>query len=589
MEEPADYKFAATILIVDDNKATQKLLTNIITRNFSGLTILVADNGLEGYELFKHRHPDIVMADICMPVMDGIRMADKIRSIDRDTKIIMFTAVSDANVILETIDIGINHYLLKPFKMEKLISSVQQCLRSVRLEHRQKEHYEYIRHNAYYDSLTDLPNRQFFHELLRKAITQAQRFNRQLALLFVDINRFKFINDTLGHIIGDQVLKSAAERLAGSCRRGPDTVARWGGDEFIILLTDIKSMQDPLKLANKLSDAFSRPLVLPDHEISVEISMGVSLFPDDGTDVDTLIDKADMAMYRNKRTKKPCDIVCAQEISDRCTRLQEMERELRQAQINGEFVLNYQPEVDIASGDIVGIEALLRWQHPKLGLIMPERFIGVAEETGLIDILGEWVLRTACSQNKAWQDAHYPPVRVSVNVSNSQLRNLKLTETVRDILSETELAPCWLELEIGEDILAQHHNTTVNTLNNLHNLGVRICIDNFGTGMTALAAIRRYPVDALKIDRTFISRIAVNSDDAAIARTIIAIARNLGLSVIAEGVEDEEQRDYLQELDCTNMQGYLISKPLRADDFTEFFSEARSRLCRQVVGSTYLS
>jgi EAL domain-containing protein (putative c-di-GMP-specific phosphodiesterase class I) len=291
-----------------------------------------------------------------------------------------------------------------------------------------------------------------------------------------------------------------------------------------------------------------------------------------------------MAMYRNKRTRKTADMVYSRGISERCAKLLKMEQDLRQAQINGEFFLDYQPEVDIASGEIVGMEALVRWQHPKLGLVLPDQFIRVAEETGLIDMLGEWVLRTACAQNKAWQDAHFPPARISVNVSTSQVQSLKLTEMVRDILAETNLAPCWLELEINEDILTHHFNTTINTLKNLHDLGIRICIDNFGTGTTSLAAIRRFPVDALKIDRSFVSRITVSNEDAALARTIIAIAHNLGLSVTAEGVEDEVQLDYLRKLDCTSMQGYLFSRPLRADDCTAFFSGMQPERYRQVNG-----
>jgi diguanylate cyclase (GGDEF)-like protein len=391
---------------------------------------------------------------------------------------------------------------------------------------------------------------------------------RLLAVLFLDLDRFKIINDTLGHTVGDQFLRSVSQRLNECCRRDQDTVARQGGDEFIILLPDLDSTQEAVRVAQKIIDAFAHPFVIPGHELYISTCIGISIFPGDGSDCDTLIKNADMAMYRAKENGRNRYNLYNASMNKQASRRLAMENSLRRGLLRGEFFLNYQPLVNVKDGRIIGIEALARWRHSELGLIPPKDFIPLAEEIGLISQLGEWVLRTACAQNKAWQDAGYPPVRMAVNFSPHQFQTNNLAETVENILAETRLAPCWLELEVTEGIMLQDVDAIIRTLRRLNDLGVHISIDDFGTGYSSLSYIKKLPIHTLKIDQSFVSDIIVNQDDSAIATAIITMAHSLRLNVIAEGVEAQEQMRLLYDLNCHCMQGYFFSKPLASNEFS---------------------
>ena len=433
---------------------------------------------------------------------------------------------------------------------------------------------ETIRQMAYYDSLTGLPNRRLFNDRLHQALALAHRQGRLLAVMFLDLDRFKLINDTLGHGVGDQLLRAVARRLRESCRREGDTVARQGGDEFIIALPVISHVKDAVKVAQKIIASFHKPFVISGHELFVTTSIGVSVFPHDGQDADSLVKNADFAMYRAKEQgRNNCQLYTPEMNSKAFERLS-LENSLRKALEREEFILHYQPKVNVEHGHIACMEALVRWQHPTLGLVPPARFIPLAEETGLIVPLGEWVLRTACRQNRLWQEAGYPPMQIAVNLSPRQLKQGGLVETVRTALAESGLDPRWLVLEVTESIMMDSAESTIETFRCLERMGVQIAIDDFGTGYSSLNYLKKFPVHTLKIDRSFIREITTNPDDEAIASAVITMAKGLNLRVVAEGVETVEQLEVLRSLNCRYMQGHLFSKPAPAEQFAPILGKA---------------
>ncbi len=576
MDAPSEEKKEVTLLYVEDNQAIQKLVTLMITRRFPQLKLILAENGQEGLDFFISYRPDIVLTDIQMPVMDGIQMSRKIKEIDKGAKIIAITAFGDVDSLIESINLGINHYVLKPIKTEKLTAAIEQFLKDIQMARQLRQQNEFILQMAYYDSLTGLPNRQLFKEILHQALAHAQRHKRLLAVLFLDLDRFKVINDTLGHAVGDQLLQAVALRLKKCCRRDEDMVSRRGGDEFIILLPDLGSAQEAVNVARKIIDAFALAFVIPGHELFIGTCIGISLFPNDGDDGDTLIKNADMAMYCAKEQGRGRYHLYNPSMDEQAAWRHDMENSLRLAQQRGEFFLNYQPEVNVKTGRVFTVEALLRWKHPELGLVLPKQFIRLAEETGLIMTLGEWVLRTACTQNKAWQAARYPNQRVAVNLSPRQVQSDSLADMVENVLRETRLAPRWLELEVTEEMLLHDFETVIRTLRRLSDLGVHISIDDFGTGYSSLSYIKKLPIHTLKIDQSFVSDITVNPDDSAIAKAIITMAKSLRLNVIAEGVEVEKQMRFLYGINCSKMQGYFFSTPVSAEEFSPFICKPYS-------------
>jgi diguanylate cyclase (GGDEF)-like protein len=572
-----DSKDKIRILYVEDDQTIRKMVTIILRQTFPELTLLPAENGQEGLALYERERPEIVLTDVRMPVMDGIRMAREIRNLDEHARIIVLTANSDTNRILEAIEIGINHYVLKPIDREKLQAAIEQCLAGLRLEHQLREREEHIRQMAYSDSLTGLPNRQLFNELLHQALAQAGRHRRPLAVLFLDLDRFKMINDTLGHAVGDQLLQTAGRRLRECCRRERDIVARRGGDEFIILLPELDDLQEPARVAQKIIDAFTRPFILPEHELFISTSVGVSVFPQDGRDGETLIRNADLAMYRAKEAGRSRYHLYTPAMDVQASRRLALESSLRQALERGELLLYYQPKVNIKTGRIASIEALARWNHPEFGMVPPTQFIPLAEESGVIVAIGEWVLRTACAQNKAWQKAGFSPMRVSVNFSPRQFQQIDLAEVVGRVLAETELEPCWLELEVTENLMLENEDHAIAMLRRLSEMGVQISIDDFGTGYSTFSYIKKLPIHTLKIDQSFVTDIDSNHSDAAIVSAMIRMAQSLQLNIIAEGVETEEQRLLLDALDCPEMQGHLFSQALPAEDLGKILERLSRR------------
>jgi diguanylate cyclase (GGDEF)-like protein/PAS domain S-box-containing protein len=421
-------------------------------------------------------------------------------------------------------------------------------------------------HLAQYDALTDLPNRVLLTERLIQAIGLAERHEKQVALLFVDLDYFKHINDSLGHAIGDQLLQSVARRLV-SCVRGTDTVCRQGGDEFVILLAEIDQPQDAAHVAEKLLFALTTPHLIERHELHVTPSIGISVYPDDGDDVDTVMQHADTAMYHAKASGRNNYQFFTSDMNARAVQRLFVESSLRRALNQGEFLLHYQPQINIASGAMTGSEALIRWLDPDLGLVPPLQFVHIAEECGLIVPIGRWVLREACRQVQSWLDSGLRAVPVAVNISALEFRHKGFLESVALILEETRMEPRYLELELTESILMNDAESSVSVLKALKGMGVQLAIDDFGTGYSSLSYLKRFPIDTLKIDRSFVRDIGTNADDATIVSAVIGMGRNLKQRVIAEGVETLDQLAFLQARQCDEGQGFLFNHPLSADDF----------------------
>lgn len=422
---------------------------------------------------------------------------------------------------------------------------------------------EKFKNLAYYDSLTGLPNRNMLNHYFNKLLNKSMGQQQNLSVMFLDLDRFKIINDTLGHAFGDKILQQYSERLK-KCIPENNMLCRYGGDEFIILLKDGDRLQAE-RAAQLIIDEFSHPIIINDHTVYLSPSIGISLYPKDGEDLETLIKYADTAMFIAKeKGRNNFQFYNYNQTKDVSQKMY-LENQLRKALENNEFILNYQPQFDLNTGKIVGVEALIRWQHPKLGLIPPNQFIPVAEETGLIVPIGKWVLKTACKQNKIWQEAGLSSIYVAVNVSVYQFQDKDFLKTVEEVLKDTELDPQYLELEMTESIMQNIEQLTI-VLNKLKTIGVRLSLDDFGTGYSSLNILRYLPIDTLKIDKSFVDDIMEDLNTAPIIKTIIDMGTNLNLNIIAEGIENKKQLEFLKENGCDFGQGYFFSRPLPVDD-----------------------
>jgi diguanylate cyclase (GGDEF)-like protein len=425
---------------------------------------------------------------------------------------------------------------------------------------------------AHFDALTALPNRVLLHDRLLQAIISAPRHKKKVAVLFLDLDRFKNINDTLGHSFGDLLLQSVAERLTASVRIS-DTVSRLGGDEFIVILHDLAETAHAGVAAQKIIDSLSNRFIIRDLELHTTASIGISIFPDDGMANEELISNADVAMYRAKEIGRNNYQFFAQAMNDKSYERLTMENKMRRALERNEFVLYYQPQINSKNGQIIGAEALVRWRQQEIGLVSPGMFIPIAEESGLIVSIGEWVMREACRQNREWQAEGFSPIPVAVNLSAVQFRQKNLTELVADALQQSSLESRWLELEITESGIMQNADAAVKTLHSLKLMGLKLSIDDFGTGYSSLSYLKTFPLDKLKIDQSFVRDITTNQDDAAIVGAIIGMAKSLKLRVIAEGVETIDHLQFLNSSGCFEIQGYYYSRPLPADQFGKLLQQ----------------
>lgn len=550
------------VLVVDDDRSTRSALR--YTLQLEGFRVEEAEDGAQALGLLKRIVPDIILMDAMMPVMDGFTACARLQELPhgRSMPVLMITALEDNHSVERAFAAGACDYIPKPIHFAVLSQRVRRIIDSNRAEKR-------IRHLAYNDVLTGLPNRVLFIDELGLSIEQARKAGESVAVLFLDLDRFKYVNDTLGHDVGDKLLLAVAQRLR-RCVRNVDCVARLGGDEFTIVLSNIDGASAAVAAQN-ICRALSSPFEIDGHDIFVTTSVGISLYPVDGKDVNTLLKHADTAMYRAKKTKTGFQFFEAameQSISEHVR----IENDLRRALERNELEVYYQPQARLENGQIVGMEALIRWNHPSRGQISPVEFIPLAEETGMINALGEWVLRTACQQLQNWIKAGLPQLKVAVNLSVHQLMQKDFAAIVENTLAETGLAPCLLELEITESTLMEHAQDTLEALHRLRSLGIRLSIDDFGTGYSSLAYLKRFPVDIIKIDRSFVRDVCEDADDAAIVTGIIALAHSLRLEVVAEGVETEFQLAFLREKSCDLMQGYYLSKAVPAAQFAQLLS-----------------
>jgi diguanylate cyclase (GGDEF)-like protein len=574
---------APIVLIVDDEPQNRRLLEALLRPE--GYDTVTAASGEAALAAIAERAPDLVLLDIMMPGMDGYQVATALKA-DPATAgipIIMVSAASDRGARLRGLDAGAEDFLTKPVDRGELWLRVRNLLRlkeltdtlqaqSAGLEEQVQARTADLHYLAHYDALTGLPNRMLFYDTFHKTLPLAVERGWTVALVFIDVDNFKNVNDTLGHAIGDDLLCQLSERLV-TCVRIRDTVGRLGGDEFALILLMDEGKQGAAVVATKIRRALHVPFNLKGHEVTVTVSIGITIHPDDASDPDELIRYADTAMYRSKKAGRDTfRFFTAQMNAEVLARL-ELETALRKAVRDKEFVLHYQPKVHLNSGRVAGVEALLRWERPGYGLVLPAVFINALEETGLIVRVGSWVIAEACRQIGEWMRSPVGRVHVAVNVAGRQFVEGDLEADVVSALNENQIPAELLELELTESSLMENTERTIATLRSLKERGVHISVDDFGTGYSSLAYLRRFPIHTLKIDLAFVRDITTDPDDAAIALTVIRMAHGLKLDVIAEGVETAAQLAFLRRHRCDQMQGYYFSRPLTVDSLEQLLRD----------------
>jgi diguanylate cyclase (GGDEF)-like protein len=578
------------LLIIDDEEQIRHLLKDLL-----GVTYDCCEAGSaeEALAALSQQTFDLVISDIDMGGMSGLELVPRVHSIAPDTVVVMISGNQDIEFAIQALRVGAFDYITKPIDLRHVEASVERALKHSELlkeKRLYKEQLEDLLQQrtaevdwlAYYDTVTQLPNRALFEDRLKQAVSMAKASGQPLGVLFISLDQFKKVNDSLGHGPGDSLLREFAERLK-SCMGKSDTVARFGSDEFALMKTQIAGTKDVIETIRSLSQVLKFAFDLPGHELYATASVGVSLFPHDGEDCHTLLKNAGAALYKAKKSGGANYQFFTADIHELAARRLALETNLRRAIQNEEFLLHYQPRVSVDSLAITAVEALVRWQHPQLGLVPPVEFIPLAEDTGLILPIGEWVLRKACEQSRRWQQQGFAPIHMAVNISARQFHDQDLSQTVIEILNESGLAPGHLELELTESSIMQNSEFAADVLTRWKNLGINISIDDFGTGFSSLASLKRLPIDALKIDKSFVLDATTDPDDAAIVMAIITLAHNLRLKVIAEGVETEEQLRFLQLLRCDEIQGYLFSKPLPADALVSLFDSVGTSTTKNTV------
>ncbi len=566
----------STILIVDDEQVSRYTVEILLAAE--GYNLVFAENGEEALQKAEELVPDLMLLDVMMPGMDGFEVCQRLRDNKRlaELPIVMVTALDDRDSRLRGIQVGADDFMSKPYDRAELRARVRTITRLNRYR-RLIETSVQLAYLANYDALTDLPNRSLLIERMRQNLERSNRTHQNVAVLALDLDNFQMINDSLGHEVGDKILYETGRRLVGKVSNVGATVARLSGDEFVVMFDTDNLVKEVSKMAQGLLDDISVQMTVDDHEIVFTASIGISVYPSDGNTAAILLKNADTAMSRAKAAGKNTYQFFTAKMNEAALERLILENQLRKALTNNELCVYYQPQIELKSGHLIGMEALLRWQHPELGLLSPTKFIPVAEEIGLIIDIGEWVLQTACQQNKAWQRAGFPPIRVSVNVSSRQFRPRNLLQIIKGSLIDSDLNPIYLELELTESLLMEEshedENSILAVLKNLRSMGIQIAMDDFGTGYSSLSYLKRFPITTLKIDRAFVQDICTDDDDAAIITAIIAMAHSLRLSIVAEGVETPEQIAFLQDKQCEIIQGYYFSPPVSVDEMTQILEK----------------
>ena len=556
------------VLIIEDSEDDTRRLVRELERDGYESTFKRVDTAEAMAAALDEQAWDLVIADYSMPSFSSPAALKLLKEKELDLPFIIVSGTIGEDRAVEAMKAGAHDFILKN-NLKRLFPAIQRELREASGRQARLRAEARLNQLALYDLLTGLPNRQFFMELLNKALHRAQRAKRSVALLFLDLDRFKMVNDLLGHLAGDELLKAVATRLK-SVARASDTVARLSGDEFTIILEDVLSEDSVARFSQKILQALTQGFKVSGRDFFITGSIGVALYPNDGTDMATLLKSADAAMYAAKEYTGTIRFY-SPSINARTMEQLTLETGLRRALDQNEFVLHYQPVVEFVTRRIVSVEALLHWQHPDRGLLAPDSFIPLVEGSDLIVSIGEWVLRTACEQLRTWQATGFPELRMTVNVAPRQLTKQDFIKRLVRILRETGIKPACLELELTERTLIQGMEWVVPQLQALRDLGIQIDIDDFGAEYSSLNYLRRLPVTGLKIDRSFIRGITTNLEDASIAAMIISLAHSLNLKVIAEGVETLRQAAVLQNKGCAEMQGYYFSPPLPARTLTTLF------------------
>lgn len=559
----------ANIMMIDDEpltlEALQIFLEEVGYHNFTAVS-----DSRHALRLLAQNQPDVVLLDLVMPHVGGFEILAQLRTelTLKYLPVIVLTSSTDADTKLQALELGANDFLAKPVDPSELVLRLRNTLAA-------KFYQDGL---AYYDGLTSLPNRRLFMERTASAVKHALDKHTICAILYVDLDHFNEFNDTLGLACGDEVLKQVAERLEASTRASDlvarlgdgcrVSIARTGGDEFSILLTELSRYEDAVQVAQRVLTTMAQPFCIANHELFITASIGIALCPDDGADRDALLEHADIAMRHAKRQGKNGYQFYSKVLNAKSLERLSLINSLRKAIGQGEFTLAYQPKVEVETGCILGCEGLLRWLHPELGMVPPQKFIPLAEESGLIIDIGEWVLYRACEQLLHWHALGFDRLRLAINLSSQQFRHTDFSYTLRRALETTGVNPTYLILEITESMIMENAKDNIDVLYRIKDMGVTLAIDDFGTGYSSLSYLKRFPLDELKIDRSFIVGIPEEKDAALIASAIISLAHGLGLQVVAEGVENPEQLAFLRQHGCDEYQGYLFSKPVFAPEFT---------------------
>lgn len=549
---------AGSIIIADDDPSILLLLRHILSdMNYD---VSEARSGIEAIEMCREHHYDLAVFDLVMPDVDGISACKEVTfQSTNPPPVLIITSLDDDASVSRAFEAGAVDYVTKPINWSVFKQRVKRLVESEK--NKQK-----VKRLEFHDVLTGLPNRALLLDRLESATFRAQRNNSMSALMMIDIDNLKLINETLGHHNGDKIIQSVATRLSNSIR-DTDTLSRSGGDEFSLIIENIKNLEDVGLLAAKFSDIIEHRLTIMDHEIHIKASIGISLYPQDGTDIGSLLSNADAALYRAKEQGGNVYEFYSPELGKQANRRLKLENNLRQAIENDELVVYYQPKIDLSTSFADGMEALVRWNHPSQGIIPPDEFIPIAEETGLIIALGKQVIKKACAQFKKWQDDDIPVTNISINVSARQFKEEDLVTLFEETLEKNNLDATHIELELTESALIHNENHAESTLKQLHKMGIKISIDDFGTGYASLSYLKRLPIDILKIDKSFTDGILHDPDDIAIVNAIYGLAKGLGLKLVAEGIETSEQLARVKSIGVDYGQGYYWSPPKPAEQY----------------------
>jgi predicted signal transduction protein with EAL and GGDEF domain len=593
----------AKILVADDD-LNVRLLTRQCLES-EGMAVVEAADGHAALEAFVRERPDLVFLDVEMPGISGLEVCRKIREMPQGESIpiMIVTGSDDRQSIDQGFEAGATQYKTKPVNWSLLGRDVQYMLRASTAFNAIKRQEDRLRYLAYYDPLTNLPNRRSFNEQLNRILRRAHRQRNKAALMFIDLDHFKRINDSIGHGRGDRLLVEIAKRLTLELRENdsvnyvsdatiadledPDLnteIARLGGDEFTVVLSDVESQEHVESVAKRILESLSEPIPLQSHNPVVTPSIGIAIYPKDGTNPDALVRNADTAMYAAKANGRACYRFYDEIMNAKAIEQLKLEEELRDALRNGEMELHYQPQVDTVSGNIVAMEALARWRHPERGMISPADFIPVAERTGQIIELGEWVLSQVSEHCKYWDKAGLPFFRIGINISPLQFNQINMAQQMRDFLQHSGLPPHRLELELTESAIMNDAETNIAKLRELKALGVGLAVDDFGTGYSSLSYLRLFPIDTLKIDQSFVADLGT-PDGSAIIDAILALAKIMHLRVVAEGIENKEQLDLLLEKECALLQGYYFSHPMSAANVIHLMDQGSSLPLQSAVAN----